>query len=398
MKQNYFTLLILAFTVNISYSQTNDVIEITTIGSGNTIENAKFNALRSALEQVSGAYLSANTLIINDKLISDNITSIAAGSIESYEVIDQIEKEKLFYLTIKSKVSPKKFAEFVSGKVGTSVSVKGGIYVANIKQLNFNEEAELKAVKQLGDLYSELLYNSIYYDAEVMSPVEEKLLNERKNHDQYYLTFQKLPIIVTMHFTVAIDSANKYLKNNLKLICLSEDEIENYKKINRKIYPICIDGDDYFFRNKESLFSILKLNKYENNIDYVNSFTINDGNCIFKRYINLKNNDINLKFTNDLIYIKYLDYYKNKIKGYSSEDYCYKGGDAIEYQYLCNNNFITYRRSESKSEYCIQLWKSDAYWPTKLNGYYTLDEIEKINEIEILKNVSPKINYTIKTK
>ena len=79
----------------------------------------------------------------------------------------------------------------------------------------------MKAVKQLGDLYSDLLYNSIYYDAEVMSPVEEKLLNQRKNYDQYYLTFLKLPLIVTMHFTVAIDSANKYLKNNLKLIFLS---------------------------------------------------------------------------------------------------------------------------------------------------------------------------------
>ena len=63
----------------------------------------------------------------------------------------------------------------------------------------------------------------------------------------------KLTLIVLMHFTDAIDSANIYLKNNLKLICLSEDEIENYKKINRKIYPICIDGDGGFFMNIQEL-------------------------------------------------------------------------------------------------------------------------------------------------
>jgi len=77
MNKMLLSFLFFVLALNPCYSQADNTVETITIGSGNTIESAKFNALRSALEQVSGSYLSTNTLVINDKLISDNITSIA---------------------------------------------------------------------------------------------------------------------------------------------------------------------------------------------------------------------------------------------------------------------------------------------------------------------------------
>ena len=419
MNKILLSFLFFALSFNPCYSQADNTVETITIGSGNTIETAKFNALRTALEQVSGSYLSANTLVINDKLISDNITSITSGSIQKYVVIEQIQKGNLFYTTIKSEVSPKKFAEFVSGKIGSSVSIKGGIYAANIKQLNFNADAELISVNQLGDLYSDLLYNSIYYDLEVLYPVEEKLFSYVKRH--YVLL--KLPLNITMRFTEAADSANVYLKNNLHQISLTENEVENYKKIEREVYPICIDGKNYFFRNKNSLSSILKLYKGKSNIDYINSFTINDGINKYKRYINLIDNYqtwINfrgyLKFANDLNKIEYIesdDYIdRQRIKGFNGEKYNINYDDGFEY--LQWTNFKAFYSSDSRigkdllgisnligfhtgrGVNCIQLWTSSSNWSLKLNGYYTLDELEKINDLKIIKNASPKVNYTIK--
>jgi hypothetical protein len=93
MNKMLLSFLFFVLAINPCYSQADNIVETITIGSGNTIENAKFNALRMALEQVSGSYLSANTLVINDKLISDNISSIvSSGSIESYNLIEKIKK------------------------------------------------------------------------------------------------------------------------------------------------------------------------------------------------------------------------------------------------------------------------------------------------------------------
>ncbi len=91
---------------------------------GKTMEDAKNNALRSALEQVSGTYLSSNTLVINDKLVSDNISSITAGTINKYEIINQYASGELFYVTINTEISPTKFAEFVSMKTGAQMTSK----------------------------------------------------------------------------------------------------------------------------------------------------------------------------------------------------------------------------------------------------------------------------------
>ena len=144
MKNIVLISILLIFSVSESLSQNVNTVVITTIGSGSNFENAKVNALRSALEQVSGAYLSANTLINNDKLISDNISTITTGSINKYEVLGQIVSNNQVFVTIKSEILPNKFADFVTGKTGSSVTVKGGLYAANIKQLNLNEKAELE--------------------------------------------------------------------------------------------------------------------------------------------------------------------------------------------------------------------------------------------------------------
>ena len=89
MKKTIIILLNILLYSKIVFANEELTITITTIGSGNTFEIAKVSALRSALEQVSGAYLSSNTLIINDKLIADNITTITSGSIKIFEILQQ---------------------------------------------------------------------------------------------------------------------------------------------------------------------------------------------------------------------------------------------------------------------------------------------------------------------
>ena len=65
------------------FSQENDAT-LTVFGTGSTEEEAIQQALRSALEQTYGAFISANTTILNDELIKDEIVSISTGNIKNY--------------------------------------------------------------------------------------------------------------------------------------------------------------------------------------------------------------------------------------------------------------------------------------------------------------------------
>ena len=53
-----------------------DEVTLTTMGDGATLEEAKNNALRNALEQAYGAFMSSSSIILNDELTKDEIVSV----------------------------------------------------------------------------------------------------------------------------------------------------------------------------------------------------------------------------------------------------------------------------------------------------------------------------------
>ena len=77
-------LLLLAFVGSI-FAQ--DVISTTVSGDGINQDQAVQSALRNAVEQAYGAFLSSNTKFLNDELIQDEITSVAQGNILSYDIL-----------------------------------------------------------------------------------------------------------------------------------------------------------------------------------------------------------------------------------------------------------------------------------------------------------------------
>ena len=59
-------------------------VTLTVTGSGKTKEDAVKSALRSALEQTYGAFVSSNTTIVDDELIKDEISTISNNCVKSY--------------------------------------------------------------------------------------------------------------------------------------------------------------------------------------------------------------------------------------------------------------------------------------------------------------------------
>ena len=61
------------FSMQVIHAQENKTITLTVSGTGKNLEEAKNNALRSAIEQAFGAFISSKTEILNDNLVKDEI-------------------------------------------------------------------------------------------------------------------------------------------------------------------------------------------------------------------------------------------------------------------------------------------------------------------------------------
>ena len=80
---------LLSFVVAILFAATSfaqvDEVTLTVIGTGVNEEQATLQALRSAIEQSFGTFVSANTTILNDKLVQDEIVSVSRGNVKEYK-------------------------------------------------------------------------------------------------------------------------------------------------------------------------------------------------------------------------------------------------------------------------------------------------------------------------
>ena len=88
MKQ-LFIIILLALSFN-AFAQDDQTVTLTVSGQGETLEDAKQNALRSAIEQAFGAFISSKTEILNDDLVKDEIVMISNGNIQDFEIISEI--------------------------------------------------------------------------------------------------------------------------------------------------------------------------------------------------------------------------------------------------------------------------------------------------------------------
>ena len=169
---NIITLFILIS--NNFFAQEDKTVELTTTGTGKTKEIAIHIALRSAIEQAFGVFISSKTEVLNDELLTDQIISVSNGNIQHYDIISEmpIDNNTSFAVTVKSKVSISKLTSFIESK-GIEVEFKGAVFAMNIKQQKLNEESELKAIKEMAVILKKIADRS--FDFEVAAAGEPTL-------------------------------------------------------------------------------------------------------------------------------------------------------------------------------------------------------------------------------
>ena len=292
-----YTFLVL-FIISVSFAFASDnvkIVTLTQIGEGKTKDEAKFNALRNALEQAFNTFISSNSTLLNDELIKDEIVSISSGNIQKFEILSETQLPNgSFSIVLKATVSIGNLTKFCESK-GITVEFKGGLFAANIILQELNKKNEEKIFDNLYVVVEKIFEYGIFnFEIQVLDT--PKNLTDDKD-------FWGIPLVVNAKFNSNLDKIEELLFSTINSISLNQTEVSEYQKNNVKTYLLNFNNKTYHLRNKESIQVLNKLfskKLFEN----ISKFTITNeickttGNAIFKSiledYDNLKlNKDCN---------------------------------------------------------------------------------------------------------
>ena len=211
------------------YGKTSDEVTIVTTGSGKTIDDAIRVALRGALEQTFGTFISSKTELLNDALTQDLITTISTGNILNYVIISQVKLEGEHSVSLKTTVSTSKFASFVESK-GSIIDFKGGLLAFNILQQELNEKSEIVALVELRNVISKFSDESFDYKLKVFEPYSKDGSNR----------LWTIPMYVSVYPNDNINNLKSHIYRTLSGLSLTKDEAYSYVKLKKQVYPISL--------------------------------------------------------------------------------------------------------------------------------------------------------------
>ena len=134
-------------TVAEEYGKT---VTLVTSGFGATEDEATRNALRSAIEQAYGTFVSSNTKVVNDELVSDAIATISSGNVLGYEQISCVNAQEGCQVSVKAVVSIGGLVSFAQNK-GMETDLAGNTFLQNRNLAKLNKENERIALANLVD-------------------------------------------------------------------------------------------------------------------------------------------------------------------------------------------------------------------------------------------------------
>ncbi len=254
MKQ-LILIVALALSIN-AYAQDDTTVTLVVSGQGKTQDEAKQVALRSAIEQAFGAFISSKTEILNDKLVKDEIVSVTNGNIQKFDVLSEVQLPDGGYgSTLKAVVSVTKLTSFCENK-GLTVEFKGGLFAMNAKLQKLNEENEVAAIRMLCNT-SKLIIDKMF-DYSISS-------NEPKSVDGNSSNWEVL-LAVGVKLNANFNTLKDYLNKSLYEIAMNMVEVNKYASLNKISYPIKIktseNSDNVFFRKEQSLALLEDLTWY----------------------------------------------------------------------------------------------------------------------------------------
>lgn len=201
------------------------VITLVVNGTGETKEDATKNALRSAIEQAFGTFVSANTEVLNDELIKDEITTVSTGNIKSYKELSVSQTSNgLYDASVQATVSIDQLTKFAQSK-GMQAELAGASFIMNMKMRELNRKNEVLAINHMKDKVKAIASRGLFdYKTTIGEP---KLTKNSLYEIEVRIDFCENANAVAFYETI---------DQTLRALSLSEIEQREYDNVGLEYY------------------------------------------------------------------------------------------------------------------------------------------------------------------
>ena len=240
-------LLIMLFSIN-AYSENNEqqqnqvsrTVTLVVSGEGTTKEEATNNALRSAIEQTFGTFVSANTEVLNDEIIKDQIATVSSGNIESYKVLSSVNAGSMKRVNIQAIVSIGKLISFAKSH-GMKAELSGAAFAMNMKMKELNRQNEQVAIDNMYRQLDLMAENSNLFDYKINTGEPYQGENGR------YI----IPVTIEVLENENTFEFFKLCAETVQSLALNNAEISEYKRSNNlKCFQYRTYLGNFYLRNK----------------------------------------------------------------------------------------------------------------------------------------------------
>lgn len=180
-------------------------------GVGKTKDIATEIALRSAIEQSFGVFVSANTSILNDELIKNEIATVASGNIKKYEYLSESIIDGEYSVLLKATVSIDNLITYAESK-GSSAVFDGQKYLMNERIKELRKLNTMKAYVNMCEQVIPMFDNA--YDYRIK-------LGAVKNYT--------IPVTITVLSNAVSDQIHTFVSNTFRniAICVREEDLSD---------------------------------------------------------------------------------------------------------------------------------------------------------------------------
>ncbi|MEI8111729.1 MAG: hypothetical protein WCH59_12115 [Chitinophagia bacterium] len=215
------------------------VVEVT--GNGNTEEIARMNAEVKAIVSTIGSFVTQETQIVNDQLMYDKISEIAAGTITKLETVKPYNGKSI---TVKATVSVTEVMTFCKNN-GIGTEIQGSAIASEFNRQQRNESGEEAALSALQQKLTTILNRALDYKV----ITEEPTLNQYSKYNNQTRNWEAtdefiLPLTVEVYSNDNFKPIYQEIMNTLKGITMTESEVATYKKMGKEVYKLSVFSED----------------------------------------------------------------------------------------------------------------------------------------------------------
>ena len=406
MKRKLLLLVALIACVGI-YAQSVDEVTLVVNGSGATKEDAVHTALRGAIEQAFGVFVSANTSIVNDELVKDEIATVTSGNVKSFTELEFVTLPNgNFAVTLQAVVSTQKLATYAKSK-GSSCEFAGATFGANLKLLKLNQINTEKAFDNLMIQLETLAPYIFDFNLELGQPTQIKAYRDpwgrlvwSKDYDgPAEKTSGCLPLTLKITSNENTIAFTQLLKTTIQALALNEQQMSEVKALGGETFSIYLweYGGDYNSERYETIkfdfysaFPVKRLNKIieDARASYVITSDMAHKFILEEEKTKCKKVEVNLDYVHLAGGIEVFGCYGARLY---AGDGKYGGQAIIIPKWPKKDAEILSKNKKKKQQVSEEIPEETKHQAIELNSIETdllipVEDLMKISKIEVVKN------------